>query len=105
MAEILFTIPLSNVPQTFNITLAGEQFVMTSKWNEFDGWVIDLYSGVSGDPLVMDIPLVVGADLFEQYGYLGLPGQAIVYTEGDQYAEPTLENLGTMSNLYLLVDV
>jgi hypothetical protein len=105
MAETLLLIPLANTPQTFNITLAGVQYAVTSKWNEFCGWVLDFYDGVSGDSLVANVPLVVGADLFAQYDYLGLPGQAIVYTDGDQYAAPTLENLGTMSNLYLLVDV
>lgn len=105
MAETLFLIPLANTPQTFNIPLAGVQYTITSKWNEFCGWVLDIYDGLSGVSLVMNMPLVVGADLFDQYAYLGLPGQAIVYTDGDQYAEPTLDNLGTMSNLYLLVDV
>jgi len=105
MAEKLFLIPLVNIPQEFNITLAGVQLTMVSKWNEFSGWILDIYDGITGLPLVMAVPLVVGADLFAQFHYLGLPGQAIVYTDGDQYAEPTIDNLGTESNLYLLVDV
>lgn len=105
MAETLLLIPLANTPQNFNITLAGVQYTITSKWNEYCGWVLDFIDGITGESIVADVPLVVGADLFEQYAYLGLPGQAIVYTDGDQYAEPTMENLGTMSNLYLLVDV
>ena len=105
MAETLFQIPLANTPQTFSMTLAGVALTMTSKWNEYCGWVIDLYDGTTGEPMVMDIPLVVGADLLEQYRYLGLPGNLVVYTDGDQYATPTLSNLGVMSNLYYLVDV
>ena len=105
MAETLFQIPLANIPQEFSITLAGIQYVVVSKWNEYSGWVLDFYDAITSLPIVMAIPLVVGADLFAQYKYLGLPGQAVVYTDGDQYAEPTMDNLGTASNLYLLVDV
>lgn len=105
MVETLFQIPLSNTPQEFNITLGGVQLTMVSKWNEFCGWVIDIYDGVSRIAMAMNVPLIVGADLLEQYRYLGLPGNLVVYTDGDQYATPTLENLGGMSNLYYLVDV
>lgn len=105
MAETLFTIPLENVPQDFNITLVGRQLRVVCKWNEFCGWLIDLYDGTNQEPLIMAIPLVTGCDLLEQYQYISLDGHAIVYTDGDQYAPPTLDNLGTESNLYLLVDI
>lgn len=105
MAEKLFLIPLTNIPQQFNITIGGVQLTMVSKWNEFCGWLLDIYDGTTAAPLVMAIPLVTGADLFAQPHYLGLPGLAAVYTDGDQYAAPTLDNLGAESNLYVIVDV
>lgn len=105
MAENLYTVPLTSVPQDFNIVLAGVQFRIVCKWNEFSGWIIDLYDGVSQAPIIMNIPLVVGCDLLEQYQYTGIQGSLIVYTDGDQYAVPTLDNLGGESNLYYLVDV
>lgn len=105
MAETLFVIPLANVPQDFNITLAGNQLRLVCKWNVYCGWLVDVYSSVTQEPLVMAIPLVTGCDLLEQFKYIGDSGAAIVYTDGDQYAVPTLDNLGVESNLYLLVDV
>lgn len=105
MAESLFTIPLENVPQDFAITLSGTQYRIVCKWNEYCGWLVDFYDGVTEQPVVMAVPLVTGCDLFEQYRYLGFEGNAIVYTDGDQFAPPTLDNLGVESNLYLVVDV
>jgi hypothetical protein len=64
------------------------------------GWVIDIYDGDSNTPIVMNVPMVTGADLLAQYEYLNLKGQLIVYTDGNELAVPTLENLGVESNLY-----
>jgi hypothetical protein len=103
--EKLFTIPLISVPQTFNIVMGGRQLTLTSKWNENSGWLLDFYDGVTTDPLVMAVPLVTGANLLEQYEYLGIPGALVVMTDGDEFAEPTETNLGSEANLYYLVDV
>lgn len=105
MAETLFVIPLENVPQDFNITLSGRQLRIVSKWNEFCGWLIDVYDANTQEPRILAMPLVTGCDLLQQYAFIEPVGELIVYTEGDQYAPPTLDNLGTESNLYLLVDV
>ncbi|MNO26506.1 hypothetical protein D3C76_163600 [compost metagenome] len=105
MAETLFLVPLENIPQDFNMVVAGNQVRIVCKWNEFSGWLIDLYDSVTQEPLIMAIPLVTGCDLLEQFRYVGVTSNAIVYTDGDQYAVPTLDNLGNESNLYLLVDV
>lgn len=105
MAETVFRIPLENIPQDFNITLAGRQLRIINKWNDYSGWLLDLYDANTQAPIIMAIPLVVGCDLLAQYEYTGLKGQLIVYTDGDQNATPTLDNLGIESNLYFLVDV
>lgn len=102
-----FLIPLLNVPQDFNITLANRELRIVSKWNPSTeaGWVLDIYDGVSDAAIVMNVPMVTGADLLEQYEYLGLNGKLVVYTDGAETAVPTLENLGVESNVYFQTEV
>lgn len=103
----VFKIPLLNVPQTFNISLGNVNYIMTSRWNAADegGWVIDLIDAITNLPIVANIPLVTGADLLSGLEYLGIQGSLVVYTDGDQDAVPTLNNLGVESNLYFLTSV
>jgi hypothetical protein len=105
MAEQVFTVPLTNVPQKFSIVLGGRQLVLVNKWNEDSGWLLDIYDGQANKPLIMAVPMIVGADLLSQYEYVGIPGSLIVYTDGNQFSDPTLSNLGGESNLYYLVNV
>lgn len=102
-----FLIPLTNDFQTFEISLAGVNYVMTSRWNDAPdaGWVIDLDDAITGDSIIAGIPLITGADLLDGLQYLGINGQLIVYTNGDQTAVPTVDDLGVESNLYFLTDV
>jgi hypothetical protein len=101
-----FLIPLVNTPQTFQISLGGVNYSMTSKWNDADegGWIIDL-ADVDGNPIVAGVPMITGADLLANLGYLGIEGELVVFTDGDETAVPTLENLGVESNLYFQSDV
>ena len=101
-----FLIPLKNVPQSFEISLAGVPYLMTVKWNDaFEGgWVLDLADAINNLPIVAGIPFVTGANLLDGLEYLGINGQLIIYTDGDQTAVPTLENLGIEGNLYFLTD-
>lgn len=106
MSDQVFKIPLTNVPQRFSIDLAGKSLIIISQWNEeMLAWVLDILDGDTEEPLVCCLPLISGADLLEQHEYLGIPGQLIVYTDGDETAPPTLENLGIEANLYYVVDV
>lgn len=102
-----FLIPLLNIPQDFTITLADRELRMVTKWNPANegGWVIDIYDGETNESIIANIPMVTGADLLAQYEYLGLNGKFIVYTDGDESAVPTLENLGIESNLYFKTEV
>lgn len=102
MATENFLIPLSNVPQDFTITLNEKEFRVVTKYNDSleGGWVLDMYDAETDEAIIMNVPMVTGCDLLEQYGYLNLGGKLIVFTDGDEKAVPTLENLGTESNLY-----
>lgn len=98
----LFKLPLSNVPQTFQIALAGKEYSMTCKWNAAPdaGWVLDFTDADSGLPIVANIPLITGADILDGLQYLGFEGQLYAYTDGNQDTVPTLDSLGVESNVY-----
>lgn len=96
-----FRLPLTNVPQRFIIALGGTEYNLTCRYNDAvdAGWVFDL-ADLNNVSIVANIPLVVGADLLAGLQYLGILGQLFVYTEGNQFVVPTLENLGVESNVY-----
>lgn len=102
-----FLLPLKNIPQSFEISLAGTNYIMTCKWNDAPegGWVIDLSDAITDLPIVANVPLVTGVDCLAGLEYLGINGQLIVFTDGNELAVPTLLNLGVESNLYFLTDV
>ncbi len=101
-----YVAPLKNIPQTFEISIAGVNYLMTCKWNDSvdAGWVLDLADVDTGAPIVANIPLITGEDCLSGLEYLGIGGEFIVFTDGDDLAVPTLTNLGNESNLYFVVD-
>lgn len=107
MTPQAFLIPLQNIPQAFNITLANNNYIMTCKWNDSPdgGWLIGFADQETGDQIVNNIPLITGADLLDGLDYLGFEGQLFIYTNGDETAVPTLDNLGTEANLYFVTSV
>lgn len=99
-----YVVPLAPTPQTLSITLAGVTYNLRLSWNwTGQNWVLDLLD-VNENPLVNGIPLVTGADLLAQYGYLNLGGQLVVQTTNDAAAVPTFTNLGSQSNLYFVTN-
>lgn len=99
-----YEIPLSPQPQTFNIALAGVTYGFTVRWNVPNAsWVIDI-SDASGNPLVSGIPMVTGADLLEQYGYLGLNFALVAQTDNSPDTVPTFDDLGTTGHLYAITN-
>lgn len=97
-----FLIPFLNVPQQFSISLAGKDYILFNKWNAAPdaGWVIDIVDSISNLPIVCNIPMVTGIDILAGLEYLNLGGLMIVYTDGNELAVPTLDNLGVESNVY-----
>jgi len=67
-------------------------------------WTLDIFDETTSQPLIVNLPLVAGANLLEQFGHIGIPGKLLVYTDGDEFTPPTLDNLGQEANLYYLVD-
>lgn len=99
----VFEIPLSPTPQTFGINLGGQGYQLTLKWRDATegGWILDI-ANAQGAPIVNGVPLVPGANLLAQYGYLGFTGSLVVQTDNDPAADPTFDNLGELSHLYFV---
>lgn len=106
MALQTYKIPLTNIPQYFNITLVGVEYQITCRWNNASegGWFIDIANASTNTMLVTDIPLVTGLDILEPFGYLGIKGRMVVFTDNDATAVPTLKSLGVNSNLYFITE-
>lgn len=102
-----FLIPLTTIPQVFQITLAGINYLMTVRWNDAyeGGWQFTLVEADTDTIILAGAPFVTGTDLLANLGYLGINGSLFVYTEGNEAAVPTFVNLGTESNLYFVTEV
>lgn len=100
----VYEIPTTNYPRRFNITLGSTEYRLTFTWQDAPsaGWVMDI-DDASGNHIVGSIPLVTGADLLAQYGYLGFGVKMSVQTDGDPLAAPTFDNLGSSAHLYMVV--
>lgn len=96
-----YEIPMSARPQSFQIQLAGVAYQLTLIYRDADqaGWTLDIADS-TGVPMIAGIPLVTGADLLAQYTHLGIGGMLAVATDGDMYAVPTFNNIGTLSHIY-----
>lgn len=100
----IFQIPLqTGVPQTFQITLDGNAYQLTLLYRDDPGgeggWTIDI-ADTFGNAILQGIPVVTGANLLEQYAYLGFVGGLWAQTTSDPDAVPTFENLGADGQLY-----
>ena len=94
-----FEIPLTPVPQTFNVSLVGVLYQFTLQWRDPAGWFLDIADS-NGNAIVSGIPLVTGVDLLAPYGYLNFQFQLWVKTDAAD-APPTYTNLGSTSHLYV----
>ena len=100
MAETVNEVPLVAQPQRFRVSLVGVTYQLTVRWSPpAQAWMLDVATS-AGAAVASGLPLVTGADLLEQLGYLGIDGQLIVQTDSDTDAVPTLANLGTNGHLY-----
>jgi hypothetical protein len=96
-------IPLTNIPQTFSIPINGINYNLTSKWNEKQGWILDI-ADVDNNPLIGNIPLTTGRDILEPHTNLGFGGSLYVVNTGSTDV-PGYDNLGTDANLYFVTSI
>lgn len=98
-----YEVPLSPNPQIFQIDLNKKSYWLTVHWNPPGAcWLLDI-SDDAKNRLVSSVAIVCGADLLEQFAYLGIEGQLIAQTDHDPDAAPTLSNLGKEGHLFFLV--
>jgi len=99
----VYEVPLSPQPQRFGITLGGQSLNLTVQYRntEAGGWVLDI-ADAQNVPMLRGLPLVTGADLLGQFGYMNFGGELIVQTDHDVDAVPTWGNLGVTSHLYFV---
>lgn len=101
-----FEIPLSSENQTLSLVMNGTAYILRlifcQTTDENASWLLDI-NDQNNTPIVNGIPLVTGADLLEQYKYLGFGFILYCFTDGMPSAIPTFSNLGTTSHLYFQV--
>lgn len=98
----VYGIPLSPRAQRFSISLLGVVYQMTVHWcAPSTCWVLDL-ADQNGNAIASGLPLITGADLLGQLGYLGIDGALLVQTDGGVDQVPTFANLGTNGNLFFV---
>lgn len=98
-----YEIPLSSANQILSITLNGViyfiRFLYNQTLDENASWLIDFYDS-NQNAIVQGIPLVTGEDLLVQYKYLNIKVALYCFTDGNPYAIPTFQNLGTTAHVY-----
>ena len=92
-----YIVPLSPVPQSFTISLAGVSYQLTVKWSsaQESGWYLDIQQAGNAAPVLMGLPLVTGCDLLEPYGYLNFNGSLVL----DSELPATTDSLGQVQQL------
>lgn len=104
MALQPYSIPVQNIPQRFEIELAGATYTIENRWNSQMGyWEFDWYDA-DGEPLVMAMAVLAGVNLLDPYPELP-PGGLVVLTDGEEGIDPTLDGLGIESKVYYITEV
>ena len=99
----VFEIPtLPATPQKFSISLSGLSRQLRFTWCQAAlCWIIDI-ADENGVPILAGVPIVTGADLLEQFAYLGIGGAMIAQTDHDADAVPTFDDLGLTGHLFFI---
>lgn len=101
-----FQIPLSpQQSQQLSVTIGATPYTLTFRWNGQAGdnglWILDIADS-SQNPILSGVPIVTGADLLEQFAYLGFSFYLVSQTTSDTDTPPTYDNLGTDGLVYAL---
>jgi uncharacterized protein DUF6983 len=98
-------IPTVPAAQKMTIPLGGTTYILRLMWCISAAcWVLSI-SDVDDNLIVGGIFLVTGADLLEQYDYLGIGGvgnKLIVQSDNDPTLVPSYTTLGLTGHLYFV---
>jgi hypothetical protein len=99
-----YRMPLTPVPQTLEVSLAGAEYALTVRYNTAPqgGWVLDIDLPDDAGPVVGGVPLVTGVDLLAPYGHLGIGGRLVVWAD-DHDLPPGPDDLGQGVDLLFVV--
>lgn len=100
----VFEIPLRPRAQKLRVEINGIEYVLRVRWNNFSNcWIMDI-ADTSNVPLLNGIPLITGANLLDQFDYLGIGNRVkvLVYSTGNPDEVPTYASLGSTSRLYFV---
>lgn len=95
-------IPLFADNQSFSTTLNGSIYQFTVIWRD-PLWFIDI-SDSSGTLVIGSLPMVTGANLLEQYSFMGLGFSLKVLCDDPSQDYPTVNDLGIGSHLYAITE-
>ncbi len=85
------------------ITLSNVTYKLGVKWNAFAAyWVLD-FADQNDAPILRGIPLVTGIDLLGQHKHIIPAGMLVAQTDGDAFAVPTADNLGTKGHIFYVI--
>ena len=103
MAGNAYILPLQPFPQRLSVSLLGTFYNLRTRWsNASNCWMMDI-ADQDNNPIVGSICLVTGADLLEQYGYLGIGGGLLVETtQGPPNTVPGFRDLGVTAQVFFL---
>lgn len=98
-----YEVPLSAQPQKFGISIGGTTYNLNVVWNSANmSWMIDIADS-SGNPILSSIPMITGADLLAQYGYLNFGFQLVAQTDNAPDVVPTFADLGSTGHLFAIL--
>jgi hypothetical protein len=101
--SVAYAVPLTSQNQEFDISLAGVTYHFRILWNRMSQcWILDV-EDVQQNPILTGVPLVLGCDLFEQFGYLAFNGALILQSGGAPDVAPDDTSLGVVDNLYFVI--
>lgn len=104
MATVFYEVPLTPTPQKLSIKLAGTTYQMGVLWNfSASCWMISL-ADENGVPILSSVPMVLGANLLEQFDYLEIGGSLVAQVDSDTGIPPDFTNLGSEGRLLFGVD-
>lgn len=100
-----YRIPLSPVPQTLEVRLAGKDYKLTVSYiDALEGsWVLDIDLPDDAGHVLNGVPLVTGTDLLAPYEHLEFGGRLVVWSEDHDNA-PTKDDLGKGVDLLFVVE-
>jgi hypothetical protein len=67
-------------------------------------WVLGIYDRATNNPYVLNIPLLPGYDLLQQFGYMGIGSCALSNIGDKTILVPNISNLGTDFALFWKYD-